>query len=301
MGVDLGAIVEKNEIGLDALGGKVIAVDAFNTIYQFLSIIRQRDGTPLIDSKGNVTSHLSGLFYRNIKLMEKGVRLVYVFDGKPPSWKENTIKGRSEIKEEAKRKWEEALREGRLDDARKHAQATSRATPEIIDESKELLSAMGIPCVQAVSEGEAEAAYLVMNGRADYAASQDYDALLFGAPRLIRNLTLSGKRRLPGRGRFADVHTELVVLDDELRRLGITREQLVWIALLSGTDFNEGVRGIGPKKGLKLVKECASLEEVHSKSRATEDLELWRNIAGFFINPDVSDAGIVFGLSLIHI
>ncbi|MGB9635255.1 MAG: flap endonuclease-1 [Candidatus Micrarchaeia archaeon] len=295
MGVELGDIVIKKEIEFSELNGKTVGVDAFNTLYQFLSIIRQKDGTPLMDSKGNITSHLSGLFYRNIRLMDEGIRLVYVFDGKPPSWKEQTVSERAETKRNAMEKWAKALKEGRLDEARKYAQATGKVTPEIVEESKELLNAMGIPCIQAISEGEAEVAYLVSKGRLDYAASQDYDSLLFGAPVLLRNLTVSGRRKLPGRDRYVEVHPEVIMLKDTLDMLGIDRRKLIWIGLLTGTDFNEGVKGIGPKKGLKLVKECTTLKEVHEKSMAPEDYELWKSIEEFFLNPEVSDANIVFG------
>ncbi len=294
MGVDLGDLAVKRRVEFEELSGKTVAIDAFNAIYQFLSIIRQRDGTPLLDSKGNVTSYLSGLFYRNIKMMEYGIQLVYVFDGKPPSWKEGTIKTRLETKEEARRKWESALKEGRLDEAKRYAQATSTLTHEMVEESKELLEAMGIPSVQAPGEGEAEAAYLVQAGKADYAASQDYDSLMFGAPFLLRNLTVSGKRRLPGRDRFADVFPELIDLNETLTTLGIDRKRLIWIGLLCGTDYNDGVKGIGPKKGLKLVKECGTLKELHERSKATEGLEYWEELEEFFLNPETSDAQIRF-------
>ncbi|MEM0437946.1 MAG: flap endonuclease-1 [Candidatus Micrarchaeia archaeon] len=295
MGVDLGELAVKKPIAFEDLAGKNVAVDAYNTIYQFLSIIRQRDGTPLMDSHGNITSHLSGLFYRNLRMLEYGIKVIYVFDGKPPEWKAGTLGERAAVKEEAQRKWEEALREGRLDDARKYAQGTSKLTPEMVEESKELLDAMGIPWVQAKSEGEAEAAYLVQVGKADYSASQDYDSLLFGSKRLLRNITVSGKRKLPGRNAYVEVAPEVIYLDETLGALGISRQQLVWIGLLVGTDFNEGVKGIGPKKGLKLVKECGSISEVHKKSNATEDLELWKSIEEFFLSPEVSDVTLRFG------
>jgi len=295
MGVDLGELVVKKRIEFSELAGKTVAVDAFNTIYQFLSIIRQRDGTPLSDSKGRITSHLSGLFYRSVKLMEQDIKLIYVFDGKPPSWKSGTIADRHGVKVEARKKWEEALKEGRLEDARKYAQATSTLTPEMVEESKELLDAMGIPWVQARSEGEAEAAFLVTNGKASYAASQDYDSLLFGCPLLLRNMTISGKRKLPGSNRYIDVYPEVVSLQETIDALGISRQKLVWIGLLIGTDFNDGVKNIGPKKGLKLAKECNTLREVHEKSKAMEDIALWEEIEEFFLHPEVNDVIIKFG------
>lgn len=295
MGVDLGSLAVKRRIEFDELAGKTVAVDAFNMIYQFLSIIRQRDGTPLLDSKGRITSHLSGLFYRSVRLLEQDIKLIYVFDGKPPSWKSETVRDRQEIKIEARKKWEAALKEGRLDDAKKFAQATSSLTQEMVEESKALLGSMGIPFVQAISEGEAEAAFLVMKGKANYVASQDYDSLLFGAPLLLRNLAVSGRRKLPGRERYVEVFPEVISLQETLDALGITRQKLIWIGLLVGTDFNSGVKGIGPKKGLKLAKECRSLRETYEKSGAAEDLALWEEIEEFFLRPDVSDVAVKFG------
>ncbi len=287
MGVKIGDLLIKEPIDIEKLAHKSVAVDAFNTIYQFLSIIRQRDGTPLMDSEGNITSHLTGLFYRNMKLLERDIKLVYVFDGKPPEWKHNTIDERVSTKKTAEEKWKEALKAGDLEAARKYAQATSRITPEIIQESKELLDAMGIPHIDAISEGEAQAAYMALKGIVNHSASQDYDSLLFGSPHHIRNLTLSGRRKLPGRNTYVEVTTEEIDLKKSLDKLGITREQLIWIGLLTGTDYNDGVKGIGPKKGLKLVKECKSLEEIHTKSKAQEPLEFWIELTQFFLNPEV--------------
>ncbi len=297
MGVKIGDLLVKRPIELEELRNKSIAIDAYNTIYQFLSIIRQRDGTPLMDENGNVTSHLSGIFYRNIKLLERGIKLVYVFDGKPPEWKSKTIDERSTTKKIAEEKWREALKEGDLEAARKYAQATSRITPEILKESKELLSAMGIPYVEAPAEGEAQAAYMAKQGKVDYSASQDYDSLLFGSPNLIRNLTLSGRRKLPGRNSYVEIGPEYISLEESLRELGIPQEKLIWIGLLTGTDYNDGVKGIGPKKGLKLVKKCESLEELYNKVRdkTNEDLEFWRELVDFFKNPDVINVDVKYG------
>jgi len=101
MGTKLGDIIRAETITLNDLSGREIAVDAFNTLYQFLSGIRQPDGTPLMDRRGQVTSHLSGLFYRNVNLLEIGIRPVYVFDGKAPKLKADEVKRRREIREAA--------------------------------------------------------------------------------------------------------------------------------------------------------------------------------------------------------
>ena len=266
MGVDLGD-VPKKAASLSDLSGKKFAVDAYNTIYQFLSSIRQPDGTPLMDFKGNVTGHLTGIFYRNARLLENGIRPIYVFDGKPPDEKKNVLDERKAHKTEAEAAWKAALEKGNMEEARKAAQATSRLTQKMAGEAKELLTYMGIPVVEAPSEGEAQASQMVIEGTADAVASQDYDCLLFGAPLLLRNLSIGGRRKLPGKSEYVDVQPEFIALEDALSTLGITRQQLIWMGILVGTDFDEGVKGIGPKKALKIVKESKSMKEAAEKAK----------------------------------
>jgi len=287
MGVKIGDLVIKDKIEISDLSGKKVAIDAYNTIYQFLTTIRQKDGAPLMNSKGIITSHLSGLFHRSIKLLENDVKIVYVFDGKPPSFKEDTLISRREIKEDAKVKWEEALKAGNLEEAKKYAQMTSKLTKDMVEDAKELLDAMGIPHIQAFSEGEAQGSYMAKKGIVDYCASQDYDSLLFGAPNMIRNLTLSGKRKIPGRNTYIDITPEIINLEKTLEELKITREKLIWLSLMIGTDYNKGVNGIGPKKGYKIVLESETLEEVYMKSNASEGIELWKSVEEYFLNPEV--------------
>ncbi|MCD6381346.1 MAG: flap endonuclease-1 [Candidatus Odinarchaeota archaeon] len=287
MGVKLRDIVSFKELSLKDLSGKVIAVDAMNALYQFLAIIRQPDGTPLKDRKGRTTSHLSGLFYRTINLIEQGMDLIYIFDGEPPKLKEETIKKRVEIREEAREKWELALQMGEIEEARKYAQMALSMSSEDVDECKALLKAMGVPYLQAPSEGEAQAAYVVMRGDAWASASQDYDSLLFGSPRLVRNLTLRRRRKLPGREAFKEVSMELIVLDDVLKGLNLSREQLVDIAILIGTDYNEGIKGIGPKKALALIKEYGSIEKIRPLKALIEKIPV-DDIREIFLNPKVN-------------
>ncbi|MEE9594207.1 MAG: flap endonuclease-1, partial [Candidatus Hydrothermarchaeales archaeon] len=275
MGVQLTDLLAPETIGFEALSGKKIAIDALNTLYQFLSSIRQPDGTPLMDSTGRVTSHLTGLFYRNANLLEYGILPIYVFDGKPPKLKGRVVEARKRAREEARSKWEEARAAGRLEEARTYAQQSSRLTDEMLNESKQLLDALGIPHVQAPSEGEAQAAYMVSKGDAWGVGSQDYDALLFGSPKLVRNLTLSGKRKVPRKKEYVTINPELIYLTDVLSGLGITRDQLIDIAILIGTDFNpKGVGGIGPKKALALVKEYGSAESGLAKKGIEFDFDV---------------------------
>lgn len=257
MAVDLGKFVNevKTPISFHDLSGKRLAIDAYNTIYQFLSIIRQPDGMPLVDSKNRVTSHLSGLFYRTISMIENGITPIYVFDGMPPLLKQRTIEARANKRKEAYEEWQEAKAKGLVEEARMHAMASSRVNKQIIESSKLLLSAMGVPFIQAPSEGEAQAAKMVSDGLVYAAASQDYDLFLFGSEIVVRNLTITGKRKLPRKNVYIEISTEKILLSDLLKKLAISREQLIWIGILMGTDFNAGIEGVGPATALKLVKE----------------------------------------------
>ena len=290
MGVDLKDLVPKTVVALENLGGKSIAIDAYNALYQFLAIIRQPDGTPLKDRNGLITSHLSGLLYRTSNLVEMGIRAVYVFDGAPPVLKEVEIKRRMRIKEDATVKYEKALAEGKVEEARSYAQMTSRLKDYMSEDSKKLLTLMGVPWLQAPSEGEAQAAHLSRKGSTDFCASQDYDSLLFGAPKLLRNVTISGRRKLPGKPVYVDVVPEVVDLEVTLKILGVTYEQLIDVAVLVGTDFNpEGIKGLGPKTALKLIKEHGSLEKALPYVRAAEFPVEPQRIREIFLHPKVRD------------
>ena len=273
MGVQLGDIVLKQKVGLEQLRGQIIAIDAMNSLYQFLSIIRQRDGELLKDSKGRVTSHLSGLFYRTANLIEAGIRPVYVFDGEPPKLKMRTVEQRRAVRKEAAEEWTAALKEGRIAEAKKFAQRAGRVDERMIKQAQTLLGHMGLPWVQAPGEGEAQAAYLVQRGDAWAAASQDFDSLLFGAPMLVRNLAITGRRKLPGKDVYIDVFPEVIELEAFLKELGITQEQLVDIGILIGTDYNAGIKGIGPKKALELVKKHGSIKQI-AKTELGEKFEV---------------------------
>src|SRR5262249_22376900 len=250
-------IVTKEPIALDALRGRTLSVDGNGELYQFLALIRLRDGTPLTDSTGRITSHLAGLFYRTTRLIaEHGVTLVFVFDGAPPALKAREIAKRRATRQRYEE--ERAAAVARADEATAYSKATmtSRLTREMIAEARELLRLMGLPTVQAPSEGESQAAHMAATSDAVWAAaSKDYDALLFGAPRLVRFLTISGKEFLPSQGTFRPIVPETIELERLFDAWHIDREGLVDLALLVGTDFNDGVKGIGPKKALKLVQQ----------------------------------------------
>ncbi len=290
MGVNISKIIPKKEIDIKELKGKTLAVDGYNILYQFLTTIKDyQTGEPFKNSKGDVTSHISGLFYRCSSLMHAGIRLAFVFDGERPGLKEETVKLRTERKNEALKKLEIAREEGDLEAINRYSSAKHRLTENMLDDAKELLDAMGIPWVQAPSEGEAQAARIVSRGDAYAVMSQDADTLLFGAPRLVRNISVTGRRKLPGRNVWTDISPEKIELDEVLDELGITREQLIIMSMLVGTDYNpSGIKGIGPSKALKLVKEKKTLDTV------LEDVD-WNfscdphKVFDMFINPDVTD------------
>jgi flap endonuclease-1 len=284
MGVALRDILidYKRAVTWDSLPG-VAAVDANNALYQFLSIIRQPDGTPLMDRKGRVTSHLSGILFRVSNFMEKGIKPVFVFDGKPAALKQDTVDGRRKIRTEAGEKWKEAIERGDEAEAYKQARSSSRVDTTIIETSKELLRLMGLPTIQAPGEGEAQASYMVAKGDARYVVSQDYDTLLFGAPDLVRNLTVSGKRKI--RGRQVTVNPERLILSEVLKGLKLTREQLIEIGILIGTDFNPGIGGVGPKTGLRIVQRGEFTAKIREKLPDFDPVP----VKDLFLNPDVTD------------
>ncbi len=255
MGVKIFDLLPVKQIELKQLAGKKILLDASLVMYQFLSTIRQRDGTPLKDSHGNITSHLVGLFSRTTKLMTSNIKVGFVFDGKAPELKKKERERRAALKKTAEIKYNEALASKDIDNMAKYASRTSRLTSEMVSEAKELISALGLPIVQAASEAEAQAAYIIQKGEAYAVGTQDADSFVFGATRVIKNLTISGRRKIAGKLSYMKVAPELIELSSALNQMGIDREQLIVLAMQIGTDFNiGGIKGIGPKNALKNVK-----------------------------------------------
>lgn len=288
MGVNISSLIEPQTLQLSDLKSKSVAIDAHNVIYQFLSIIRQSDGTPLKDTRGRVTSHLSGLLNRTSNLVENGISPLFVFDGKPPEMKEDTILIRRERREQALDDWRKAKEEGDLDRAFSKASQSSRLTPDILQSSRELLKRLGLPVIEAPGEGEAQAAYMSGKGHVYAVGSQDYDSLLFGAPRLIRNMAATGRRKMPGsKGLYRTVNVEMIQLDEFLDNLQIDRAQLVDMCILIGTDFNKGISGIGPKKGLKLIREHGDISNVLQS--VGMEIESYEDIRKLFLEPPYTD------------
>jgi flap endonuclease-1 len=293
MGTKINELVKevKRTITFENLLNKVIAIDAFNTLYQFLAIIRQQDGTPLKDYNGNVTSHLSGLFYRTINFLEHNIKPIYVFDGKPSVLKLDTIKERKKVKEEAKQKMIIAQDKEDLAEAKKYAQLTSKLDSKMIEESKKLIQYLGLPIVDAKSEGEAQSAYLVEVGDAWACASQDYDTLLFGGERLLRNFAISRSKKVKDTTVTLDI--EYISLSKFLQQLKITKEQLIEMGILIGTDFFPGIKGIGQHKALELIKQYGSLKNIINnnvkigKIEIDIDQDVIDKIKEIFLYPDI--------------
>jgi flap endonuclease-1 len=300
MGLNIRDIIPRKELNEGELKGKTIAVDAFNTLYQFLSTIRQPDGTPLMDSKKRITSHLSGLFYRNINLLSEGIKLIYVFDGEPPELKHKIHEKRSEERDKANERFEEAKQREDIDLMRRYSMQLVRLDDEMIEESKELLKAMGIAVVQAPSEGESQAAHMTRYSQDIFAsASQDYDSLLFGATKLIQNLTLSRKRKtISG---YVEIKPEIIELEKVLNNLEINLDQLICLGILVGTDYNpKGIPGIGQKKALELVKKYKQPVLIFdSVKEAIKNLDEknkfdWMDVFELFKKPRVTEPKISF-------
>ena len=238
MGIKISNILISKNIEINELSGNSIAIDAYNTLYQFLSAIRDRfTGEPLKDSNGKIASHLSGLFYRTSKLIQYGINPIFVFDGEKSELKSKTINERRRIKEKAIENWKKMVKEKKIESIMKYAQSSSFLNLEMVNESKSLLNAMGIPYINALSEGEAQCAKMCENRDVYAVSSQDIDTLLFGSPKLIRNLSITGKRKVPGKSAFFKIKPELIELKELLNTLKISREQLIILGILPKIEF----------------------------------------------------------------
>jgi flap endonuclease-1 len=289
MGVNLTPIIRKEKSSLNGLRGRTLAVDASVTLYQFLSVIRLDYGVPLQDSRGRPTSHLTGLLYRATRLIcDYDIRLVFVFDAAPPLLKQEELRRRSLIRLEAQRQWEDAVAQGDREKAFSKAVTSTRLTRPMIEEAKRLLQYLGIPQLQAPSEAEAQAAHMCQMGRVWAANTQDYDCLLYGAPRLTRYVTIAGTEYLPSKRAARKLVPEIIHLDRTLNSLGIGRDQLIDLAILIGTDYNRGIKGIGPKTALKLVKQYGTIECLPTELRA-QVTENYGDIRRLFKEPEVTD------------
>ncbi len=292
MGTAITEILIKKEISIKDLQGQILAVDTFNMLYQFISSIRQSDGTPLTDSKGRITSHLIGLFNRVTKLMTEGIKFIFVFDGEVPDLKKAERERRKLAKLEAQAKYDAAKQEENIEEMKKYASRTSKLTSNMVDEAKELIRALGMPIVDAPSEGEAQAAYIVSKGEAYAIVSQDADSLVFGAPIVIKNLTIGGKKKMPGSYVYKNISPETLSLAENLNNLKITNDQLIVLAMLVGTDYNiGGIKGIGPKKALKLLETYKEdYEKIFEEAKWNDNFDFeWKLVYDTIKNVKITD------------
>lgn len=239
-----------------AYTGRLMAIDASMCLYQFLIMIREnRSGTynNLTNEEGQVTSHIIGMLTRTIRLMEHGIKPVYVFDGKPPELKLGELEARRAKRTEATANLEKALETGDAEEVLKSTKATVKVTREQNEQTKRLLRLMGIPVVDAPSEAEATCAALCRDGKVHAAATEDADCLTFGTRLLVRNLMAAESQKK---------QILEVSLERALEQLGITMDQFIDFCILCGCDYCDTLKGVGPSTAIKLVMQHGSLEKV---------------------------------------
>ena len=286
MGCNLKDLASPNPIQLADLSGERIAVDAFLTAYQFITSLRARgegkDGTYLRDSRGRPVSHLMGFLDRSAAMIEAGIDPVFVFDGRPHELKFETLAVRKERRVNAVEKWEAAIEAEDWKAADKLGAQVVSYTPEMVQETQQMLDHLGVAWIEAPMEAEGAASVWCRQGQVAGVASQDWDVLLYGSPVMIRNLTSHGTKKF---GRM--ISAERIVLTELLEEHEITQAQLVDLGIMVGTDFHPGIRGIGPKTGLKLIKEHGSIEAI-CEAKEKELPDRLDEIRELFMNHPIS-------------
>lgn len=241
------------QVQLKSLTGYKIACDASMAIYQFLISTQGYNNyglSELKDKDGNLTGHLQGLLSRSILMLENGIKPIWVFDGKPPELKLELLKERKDNKESAKEKMNKAIEEDDKDAVLKFAGQTVRVTSQMTEDAKRLIRALGLPCIEAPGEAEAECTYLVKQGHAYAVASEDMDCLTFGTERMIRGFNSK------------DEPVSIITLKDVLKELEITMNQFIDICILCGCDYTGTISNIGPIKAYNFIKEHETIENV---------------------------------------
>ncbi|KAK4653730.1 Elongation of fatty acids protein 2 [Podospora pseudocomata] len=270
--------------------GRKVAIDASMSIYSFLIAVRS-DGQQLMNEDGETTSHLMGMFYRTLRMVDNGIKPLYVFDGAPPKLKSGELAKRFQRKQEAHEGLEEAKETGTTEEVEKFSRRTVRVTREHNAECQKLLKLMGIPYIIAPTEAEAQCAVLARAGKVYAAASEDMDTLCFDSPILLRHLTFSEQRKEP----IQEIHVAKV-----LEGLGMERKQACYfvdLCILLGCDYLDPIPKVGPSTALKLIREHKTLEGVvkfmkedpKSKYVIPEDWP-FEDARDLFFNPDVRQA-----------
>jgi len=257
VGCNLRDLADPLPIDLADFAGQRVGVDVFLNAYQFLTAMTGKDGTPLTNEDGVATSHLMGFLDRATKMVEAGIDPVFIFDGRPHDLKRATLDERRARKEDAKERWRAAVEAGDEKTAKKLGPQTAEYKPDMVAQTKRLFDALGVVYIDAPMEAEGAGAVRCARGEIGAMASQDWDTLLYGSPVMVRNLMAHGSRRF---GRV--LHAERINLEAMLSAHEIDRDRLVDLGIMVGTDFHPGIRGIGPKTGLKLIREHGSVEAV---------------------------------------
>jgi len=291
MGTPIGDLIWKEEIELNSLKNKTLGVDGHNITYQFLTTIRDLNGEYLTNSKGRVTSHIIGMFYRITKLLEQNINLVFVFDGKALELKKETLQKRHDLKIEAETIAKQKKELGEMEDAARYMKRSTKINSEMIEDAKELLDAFNIQHFDALYDGEAQLCAMNVKGQLDGIVSQDYDVLLLGGKDLYRNIGISGKKKAPGKDYYLQVKPERINLQQNLTKLNLTREKLIWLGMLVGTDFNEKIPKVGPKTAIKLVSENNSLEDIFAKLDYKPEFD-YNEVFDIFWNPKSKDVDL---------
>lgn len=255
------------------------------SLYSFLVAVRS-DGQQLMSDTGETTSHLMGLFYRTLRIVDNGIKPLYVFDGAPPKLKSGELAKRFQRKSEAQEQHEDAKETGTAEDVEKFSRRTVKVTREHNEEARRLLKLMGVPYIIAPTEAEAQCAVLARAGKVYAAASEDMDTLTFDSPVLLRHLTFSEQRKEP----IQEIH-----LDRVLEGLEMDRNQFIDLCILLGCDYVDPVKGIGPKVALNLIREHKTLDEVVKHIKKTEKFTLpddwpYAEARQLFLEPDVRKA-----------
>ncbi|MCX8189162.1 MAG: flap endonuclease-1 [Nitrososphaeria archaeon] len=295
MGARLSPLVKTKKINLSTLSNKIVAFDANNLLYQFLALIRIPNGTLFKDHTGRITSHLLGASLRITRLMaDYNVRPIMVFDGAPNILKMKALEERKKQRTKAFKEWKEAIEEGDLKKAFSKAVVSATLSKELIEDAVSMFKLMGIPIILAQEDAEAQASYICERNDVWAVATQDYDALLYGAPRIVRYVTIHGTEFLPSKMMIKPLVPELICLEETLRFLELSREQLIDVAILSGTDFNRGVPMIGPKKAYNLIKKYECIEKIPD-NKIREKIGNFKEIRQLFLQPKVtSEYSIAF-------
>ncbi|PWA79923.1 flap endonuclease 1 [Artemisia annua] len=233
--------------------GRKIAIDASMSIYQFLIVVGRTGTEMLTNEAGEVTSHLQGMFNRTIRLLESGLKPVYVFDGAPPDLKKQELAKRYSRREDATAGLNEAIQSGNKDDIEKFSKRTVKVTKQHNEDCKKLLRLMGVPVIEAPSEAEAQCAALCKADKVYAVASEDMDSLTFGAPKFLRHLMDPSSRKIP----VMEFDVSKV-----LEELNLTMDQFIDLCILCGCDYCDSIKGIGGQTALKLIRQHGSIETI---------------------------------------